>query len=199
MSARVTNFLSESSIGVVYILTVVLCVAAYVLLQPRLSARLFPSIQAQRVEHFISDITAQQTIDPYKFWEFRDLYSRGTFSYNPDIIMPFSILQLYRSFITPTKILAFTSPNINSSEVLVHLTSTEKTNITLPAADEKTEILLSTKTAAAYIDHTKGTLELTFIEPLSEVKQYNGLLNYDDEHKYLNNTHMITSASITIE
>lgn len=67
---------------VLILLLVILC--AFVFLQPALSYQLFPQKREALLTSFITSLQKSTTLDPVRYWEFREFYSPGVFTFSKE-------------------------------------------------------------------------------------------------------------------
>lgn len=158
----------------------------FVLLTPKISSRLFPFVRQARWNSFITQTLSEGNINPQKFWEFREFYSPGYYTFDRNgldkltlskaqniINIPLNIQYIDRFFIT------FTSPQLTSIEALTTANNLSKV-VNLNSLN-KNFILLSKKNQIIY--KNKQTVYLFFLKTNKEMKTANGFFDYNNQDK----------------
>lgn len=167
-----------------FVILLAIIILSFLLLVPKVAARLFPFKRQMVWNSFISGAAGSQTISPQSFWEFREFYSPGYYQFDRNGLAPTHILSIETKLgisINQKNIdrvfLTFTSPYLTSIEAL---TTTNKIGeiINISSLDEK-ELLLSRNNEIIYKD-SNGIVHIVFLKSIDEMKTANGFFDYND-------------------
>jgi len=167
-------------------LLLIIIVVSFVILSPKISSMLFPQKREMVLQTFISSIKQNNSIDAQKFWEFREFYSPGYFTFDRNGLNNTQIKTVENKtgiFVNMQHVsrifLTFTSPHLNSYEALVTTTKLSDV-VNSQALGPKT--IFSNSNTLMYKD-SQGLTHVIFLKPLSEMERANGFFNYTDTDK----------------
>ncbi len=155
-----------------YILGGVLIIVLLLLLQPKISSGLFPSVRQARYLQFVQDVRGKGEIDPKVFWQFRDFYGPGSFVLERS---SFGSTKAGYKGLTFSK---FSSSHLTSSDSLVSQPSLKSIlNISSVPTDKA---ILQGKNFLLYQIDPK-TVNLIFLLPSSDLIEVtgNGFFDYN--------------------
>lgn len=152
--------------------------------QPKLSAQLFPFKRQHMWREFVQKVERTQTIDGPTFWEFREFYYPGYFTYERngfDNARTKEVAQLLNVELLPqahaSAFLIYKSDKVHSLEALV--SNDEISNVLKDNVASKSRILVSDKSNSMYVDGKKA--RIIFIKPTTEMVKANGYFDYRDK------------------
>lgn len=164
-------------------------IVCFLLFVPKVASTLFPFKRQMILHDFMSTVKQQKTIEPQKFWEFREFYSPGYYTVSKTGLSQSQIQSVENKVgvtlaNTPgTDIfLIFTSPHLSSLEALV--TTNSLSDAVTVGNTQKTKILLSTSNETVFTD-TQGNTYIIFLKPVSAMQTANGFFDYNDADKAL--------------
>ena len=174
----------ESHYFLFAVLLMVCIVALFLTLQPKVAALLFPQLRAKMRNNFLSQVQQQHDINPQLFWQFREFYSPGSFTFFPQYEDLAGGLVLKNSIapITKVPILDFHSPFITSSDSLIFRENWQKyMNVKNISAHD---VLFQNPTTLIY-QAENNQLKIIFVKPIEEMQIANGFFDYTDQEKQL--------------
>jgi len=170
-------------------LLLVIIVVSFLILTPKIASTLFPIKRQMILQTFISSTKQTNNIDPQKFWEFREFYSPGYFTFNRNGLTNAQIKTIEDKTGIPVDMknvskifLIFTAPHLNSFEGFV--TTTKLSDVVNIQALGSKETIFSNNNTLMYKD-SMGSTHVIFLKPLSEMERANGFFNYNDTDKSL--------------
>jgi hypothetical protein len=107
----------------------VIAVTAFIALHPVFMLKWNKVAAHEKATAWVSQAKQAQTINAAEWWEFRATFAPGAFTYNPDRLAVFSILQLKSLSLTePNHLFTYTAwnKNLTSNEWLTLTALTEK-------------------------------------------------------------------------
>lgn len=168
-------------------LLLVIIVISFLILTPKVASMLFPQKRQMVLQSFISSTKQTNKIDPQKFWEFREFYSPGYFTFNRNGLTNTQIKTVENKTGISVDMnnvsrifLSFTSPHLNSYEALV--SAVKLSDVVNVQTLGSKETIFSNNNTLIYKDSTKRT-HIIFLKPLSEMERANGFFNYNDTDK----------------
>lgn len=156
----------------------------FIFLQPKAAALLFPPVRNKIKTDFLQRVISQHDMNAQEFWQFREFYAPGHFTYNShaaDLAGGLILRDSIKSS-SPVLLLSFSSPFSESWESIVsrqdwqHYVDTKN----VPAEN----ILFHNATTLIYQDKP-GPLHIIFIKPIEEMVSANGFFNYTDQERKL--------------
>ena len=132
----------------------------------------------------------KQGFQEKEWWEFRQKYSSGNFSYNADVLYPYSILELGTIANVPVELFFYRSSLINSTDLIV-----SNPVLTLSDTSIDYEKLYVTDTVLLYKDKQSNKIYLERILPFATLKKFNGLINSESVPS-LEGAYWLTKATI---
>ena len=162
-------------------------VLTFAFFTPKVSSSLFPFKRDMVFNNFLNSTKNENTIDPQKFWEFREFYSPGYFYFNDQGINNSLIADSKSQLgINPSEIsLYFSRFSSNHSLSLDGLTSAKSLNqvFDISQADMK-KLLFQNSNSLIFKDSNNQTY-VVFILPESEMQKANGFFDYQGKDKNL--------------
>lgn len=149
----------------------VIIVAIFFVVNPHFVVKINPNIRKKHLSQFIQNLNNGR-YDEQQWWQLRDSYSPGYFTYNSELISPYSILQFNHIKAQQGNLINYYSSHITSSDNLVpcyKLKDMPKTDIDMKFTDEHTML---------YSDQ-KGN-HLIRLVPAQNLNGNNGLIQFDE-------------------
>lgn len=185
------------------ILHLIIFIALFIFLTPKVSAQLFPFISENRLTTFLDTSTSEKEISPRSYWEFREFYSPGSFifdkkgisnTHTEPVLTNAEVTLHANAQVTP--FLAFTSRKLHSVDYITTANSLDQIidEITI---DEKNLLLIKTDTERVYRKNST-TYVLLFLKSPDQMRTANGFFDYRiadkelTEGKYWFNVTVIT-------
>ena len=170
---------SNSNIPLLYpIVITVGLIGLFLILTPKISARIAPFVSHSRVTEFLQDSKQTNRINPQLYWQTREFYSPGHFFFAKTGIEYSHVQEAVRKIGVPindTKIstfLLFKSEKTNSIDALTTAKSLADIVPKLPAG----EIVLNTNNEKIISDG--NALYIFFLKPQDEMKTANRFYDY---------------------
>lgn len=161
-----------------YFLLFAIPVIALFSLVPKIAVRIQPQIQQQKLTTFIANLQTRGDIDAQEFWQFREFYAPGSFTYpaqTADLAAGLILKNAPRcTFKTP--ILYYYSDNMVSQESIVNKHEWQK----YLAEDLNPDDTVIFKNETTLLYKTDGTYHLIFAKPGTEMMQANGFYSYTE-------------------
>jgi hypothetical protein len=164
------------------LLNLIVFVVLFIFLTPKVSARLFPSLASHKLGNFLETSKSSQSIDPKKYWEFREFYSPGTFVFEKtgisnNIVRPVLLksgvsLQNTSNY---TPFLTFNSPRLQSVDFITSSNSLDK--IVMENTINENNFILNTETEKIYRTDS-GQYVMIFLKNYEQMKSANGFFDY---------------------
>jgi len=151
-------------------------------LQPKVAASVFPSVREARRTDFLKKVEEAGQINPQDFWQFREFYSPGSFTFNEKYIDVASGLQLKKNVVLPVPrvgLLSFNSVHAQSEESLI-VPEAWPSVVTAHHINAQ-RILFQTPHTYIYTDGAQT--KILFMKPISEMMTANGFFLYNDLEK----------------
>lgn len=199
MQMRFTKFFRAMP-QVYTVCCVVLCVAlfSFFFLQPTVLSSWNPVYRKFLLSQFLSETKRMQEVDPQKFWLFRERYSGGNMSINPQSV---GIFQTYRvigrNASGATELFNYQSARLKSTDSI----TTDRQALTARYAEVlKKATIVQQSPSHIIADLPGGILMITFQKPISEMKKANGFFDYlPNEEKILDGTEWLNTTYIQKE
>lgn len=165
-------------------LTVVVC---FFLLVPKVASDLFPWKRQVILQNFLQETEKAQEINAQSFWEFREFYSPGYYTFDRNGLSGSPVeriekkvgIQINNPHIQTTYIdktfLIFTSPHLTSIDALV--TTNDLTKIIVMNSLHPVTTFFSAKNELIYKD-ANGNIHILFVKSIQEMKTANGYFDY---------------------
>lgn len=155
----------------------------FIFLEPKVSARLFPFVRTSRLNSFLTDTLTSQKINGRTYWEFREFYSPGVFTYNKKGIEETVVKSITQNDVVVDKqdilpFLFFNSPFLRSIDSL-----TSETTITPFLNPDIKDSLI--RTPNLLIRRNNKEIFLLFLLPYTEMEITNGFFDYREKDKLL--------------
>lgn len=168
-----------SLLGTVVMLVCVL--GLFVLLQPKVSSLIFPQKRAAIRAEFIQRVVADQYINPQVFWQFREFYSPGSFTFDPKYSEVAGVLKFTYPFRqSKIELLKFHSPYLDSYDAIIQKNLAEQ--YLQEAIQQPKQILFQDLRSIIYLDQS-DEMRIIFVKPIEEMMQTNGFFDYDQKER----------------
>jgi hypothetical protein len=159
-------------------------ILAVLTLHPGIRPRWDSRYQENLKTAFINELIYTQKIEPRTFWLFRERYSPGFFTFNPEAVAIFQTFRIInRQDHGQTDLLYYHSPYLTSTESLV----TDYQVLLQKAAGSNNKQYLAQADNFLLYQGNNSTLELWFVLPIEEMKVANGLFDYDESEMVILN------------
>lgn len=168
-----------------YIFLLILVLFLFTLLSPKISSFLYPFKRGFLLDSFLSDTQAHKTIDPQKFWQFRDFYYPGIINFDKRGLRNLDSFSLVED--SPINLGKQTAPFLHYSSKLIESYEMLVTNATSPMFSLNTTKnwnILYQNVDEMIISNDKEIL-IVFVKPASEMVKANGFFDYKDKDKKL--------------
>ena len=130
----------------------------------------------QKVNDLISDIK-KPNFNMREYWQFREFYSAGNFSFDPEIVSLAGALQFNNIPESKATLLTFKSPSLESTDSIINIERTgEYPQLTIPNEGSQ-NVLLKSKDTVVYQSSDKK-MHFVFVKSSAEMKQTLGLFDY---------------------
>lgn len=204
MSKKQKDLNSRSNQVFFFLILTGIILASFLLFVPKVSSSLFPFKRQMIWNNFLSETTSQRKIDPQKYWEFREFYSPGYFTFSRegfkenqinqtlnDINIPIEEKSIERNF------LIFNSPRIISIDSLTKLNDLNKI-IDFNKLHNK-KILFRNSDSIIYLENEKQA-KIIFLLNSEDMKKANGFfdVNSANDQRIIENKYWINITSIKL-
>lgn len=152
----------------------------------------------QQFNQFLKQTVLNDYLDPQEYWEFRERFSPGSFSINPEFI---DLFQTYRIVNLNSKgvseIIYFNSQHSSSidsiSQEYIALDSFKSSvNVDMILFEKDTSIIYTQK-------NMPNKVYVWFIKPIDEMKKANGFFDYtSSEMELLNNSYWVSQMTLEL-
>ena len=167
-----------------FFLLPIIIVGLFFVLQPKIAAVLISPIRVYRLSQFLIQVKKKQSLDAQVFWQFREFYAPGSFSYDHHAAELSSGLILKNNLVCQAKtpILTFASPFLLSQDSLIaqELKSTYFNTTQISPS----EIIFQNQTTLIYRDNPRA-VHIIFVKPITDMMKANGFFSYTDQEKKL--------------
>ncbi len=174
----------------------------FIFLQPSLASLLNKPYRTKILEQFIVSTEQKKKLDGQTFWQTREFYSPGSFTYNHDgfksqEIQPLlkEINQEMRHIETTIPFLTYRSDKWLSAEFLVTVPNIVDS---VPDTTNGKKIVLKTPTSWVYYED-ENTLRVIFTKDIEEMQKSNGFFDYPGHDKeYLKDKYWLSVSVISM-
>ncbi|KUK84196.1 MAG: hypothetical protein XD98_0110 [Microgenomates bacterium 39_6] len=175
-----------------------LIITAAALLQPTVRANWDNSYRNNLLNEWISSIAKENVLNAQEFWLFRERYSPGHFTYNPDHVDLYQTFRIVdRNNSGKSELLYYHSPRIKSVESIT--TNNNELNEIVAAINSEL-ILLKSENLLIYRDvddNSTPLLHLYFLKSIDEMRKTNGFFDYlSSEREILEGTYWLHYSKI---
>lgn len=171
---------------VIFIPLVIFIVALCSLtLLPKLTSSIYPQKRAVILNQFIASTEKNGSLNPQEYWQFRDFYSPGFYSFNrhglgKDKTSTFiNTTHIMLTDPTANIFLKFTSPKLTSLDIL---TSKSTLDDVVSMNGSNKNIIYNDKTTKIF-RQTPNTITILFEKTGNDMKKANGFFDYQNEDK----------------
>lgn len=163
------------------LIIITLITILFIFLQPKLSVVLFPQKRQVILNNFLENTQSNKKIDARIFWQFREFYYPGYFTFERLGIKKsmYSItekklrIKLSENSL-PYVFLIYTSNKFNSLEALV--TKDILSDVVVDLSTGKKNIIFQNNSELVY--KTGGRMRIIFVKPQNEMVKSNGYFDY---------------------
>lgn len=170
-----------------FILIVILITSLFIILSPKISNIVFPQKRQVTLNSFIENVKTKGAIDASKYWEFREFYSPGYFTFSRDGIAASLTKNSAREIGVKYNVnnidltfSFFSSSRLDSLDMLTKSSSLSQ------LVDEKQfqngKILFMNKSSLIYQRDNK-TIVIVFLMDNKAMRKANGFFDYVDKDK----------------
>ena len=171
------------------IILLVFVVSLFIILSPKVSSLLFPFKSQAVLNEFINKTKTEGTINPQEYWQFREFYSPGYFTFSRTGISESLIdnavkeigIKYNRKEVDLTD-LFFSSQRLNSLDMLTNQSSLNK--LIDQKQFQKEKVIFMSSNSLIYQEDPK-TIKIVFLLSNSDMQRANGFFDYQDKDKQL--------------
>lgn len=171
----------------------------FIVLQPHsATAIVSPSHQTLLLNRWIASVEAEKNIDLYDWWKFREFYSPGSFTYDPQFLTPYSILQ-FHEVASEMPFMTFASEKLIAKESLYSKERCQdlQTTLAMTTANlESKNVILANPQTVLIFSPDLNELQLIFIRTFTDLKSVNQTIDYTTSEDRLTEHCWITQATI---
>jgi hypothetical protein len=171
------------------ILLVVFIVTLFFILSPKVSSLLFPIKRQTVLNEFISKTKATGVINPQDYWQFREFYSPGYFTFSrtgiPESLVVTASTKIevtYNQKAIDLTDLYFSSQKLNSLDMLTKQSSLS--NIVDQKQFQNDKLIFMNSNSAIYQEGSK-TIKIVFLLTNADMQKANGFFDYTDKDKQI--------------
>ncbi len=166
----------------------VLLLAVFLITEPKISSYLFPLKRHETWNTFINQVKKTNYIDPQKFWEFREFYYPGYFTFAKNGL---PITQMNKFFTSANIIL---KSNVSPFPFLMYQADKKLTSLETLVAEDKLDqlidrfsfqnisVIYSSPTSLIYT-RDKNNAVIIFVETENEMLRANGFFDFREKNK----------------
>ncbi|QQG44560.1 MAG: hypothetical protein HYW86_01430 [Candidatus Roizmanbacteria bacterium] len=191
-----------------FIILFLAIVGSFLIFQPKLSTWLFSFKRQSIFNNFMADVQKNKAINARTFWEFREFFNPGYFTFERDGLSKKQTAEALKkvrislnSNVYYHPFLIYNSDKLNSIEFLVQTNELNKiiNNVNDLTLNVKKEIL-NTPSSHLYYDSDK-TVKILFIKPVDEMVLANGFYNYrnDEDVKIYKDKSWLSITSVNLK
>ena len=182
---KIWKFLKSET--ALFIFVTILIVSLFIVLSPKMSNIVFPQKRQATLNSFIENVKTKGTIDPQAYWEFREFYSPGFFTFSRDGISVFLSKRAKNTIGLTYKIEAidlvysfFSSQRLQSLDMLTKQSSLS--GLIDGKQFQNGKLIFLNKNSLIYQKDDK-TIKIVFLLTNEEMKKANGFFDYKDKDK----------------
>jgi hypothetical protein len=175
------------------ILVLFITLLIYIVGHPKASATMWQLQRQTSLNSFLQQVMDKQTLDVQDYWRFREFYSPGYFTFNPDTVGVSSTLKIKQVAAPTSDLLYFHSPMLTSTDELI-------STVHLPFPNDITQpqIIFQDPTTVIYRKNEKE-IDIVFIRPVNEMMRANGFFDYTvPEREQLRGFYWLNTTTIKI-
>lgn len=146
--------------------------ALFLVLQPKVSAALFPRQRQAVFTDFLATVRREQRIPPREFWQFREFFSPGDFTVDPEAVGIFQTFRIETIHAPHTNLLHFSAPYLQSQDSLISSPQWYQDRVA------GVENPLFQNERSVIFSPTAGVVRIVFYAPIAEMQQANGFFDY---------------------
>lgn len=166
----------------------------FIFVHPRISNYL-PWHYTQAQQHFLGEVLQKKTVDPQTYWEFREFYSLGNFTFDPKTVTFGETQIIYALPEDRNTLLTYTAPRMLSNDLIVKVDPSQPQAQSIKNIVSEYDKTYSTAEVVFKDDSTRifknpdGKYILLFAKTTDEMRSANGFFDYTgSEKKLLENT-----------
>lgn len=172
-----------------YFLTIalIIIVVTFALFSPRVSSALFPFKRDAVFNQFIEQTKKVSSIDPQKFWEFREFYSPGYFEFSEKGVGKESREKALGKLEALPKAVDLYFSIFRSKHLISIEGLTKEASLDEVLNKDKSDIqsVLFEDSRSIIYKNAGGETYIIFTLPISEMRKANGFFEYDGKDKEL--------------
>lgn len=181
---------------VIYPILFLLLGVLFFLLQPKLATTFVPGSSENRLENFITESKSGKGISGQEYWEFREFYSPGYFTFNKTGLtsgqMDKELKQILKKIDSTSPILAFHSESLQSIDSLTTIPSIKSVKNAILFSGFKT---IYEGKDQMIIEYSKK-LYFFLLFSNEELQKTNGFLDYSENDRELTSNKKWLSISV---
>lgn len=165
------------------------------ILQPRLLGFL-PIVRQIKLEKFLSQVKAQHQLDPKAYWQWREFYNLGHFSFDP-LVVTWGETQIIKALPSDqTVLLKYDSVHFKSTDYLIKKNQLPALTTYLKIGEPRVVVFSDPQTL---IVQNNQEVEIVFVKSIEEMRAVNGFFDYTpQELKLLEDRVWLNITQITI-
>ncbi len=168
------------------LILVIITLATFITLTPKISSSLFPQKREMILNTFISKTQQTRNLDERNFWEFREFYSPGYFDFNKNGLNSEKVAEAEKKMKITFSEKATRSAHLHFNSKLVesidYLTQTGQLSDIVDFPSDK--VIFQNNESIIY-ENADETLIVIFVKPLDEMRRANGYFEYEGKDKEL--------------
>ncbi len=197
----------KTPVGIGFIAAIFIIIALiFIFAQPKLSSRLFAFKRHYLWNEFLQKSSMTKTIDGPTFWEFREFYYPGYFTFERSGFSSVKTNNLASSLqiellpeASASAFLMYTSDKVNSIEALVHDSELDKTIVDRYSNKTRAQTIVSNGSHVMYQD--KNIVRILFVKPTYEMVKANGYFDFRDadDRSIIENKYWLNVTEIELD
>lgn len=185
------------------VILILLIVALFVVLQPKLSVVLFPQKRNAILSKYLDGIRTEKQIVSRDFWKFREFYYPGYFKLNKSGFKPLIFLPIldeigveFIASSNPSVFLLYQSDKVKSIEALVDKKTLNE--IFVVNTNDQDEVIFEDETG--FVDKYESGIRVLFVKPISDMVLTNGYFDYKNprDQAIIENKYWLSASYIKI-
>jgi hypothetical protein len=183
---------------VFFILCLILTISFFIIFSPKVSAILLPVKSEQKLNSFMQSIKRDKSVNAQTFWEFREFYSPGSFTFSSrglpsnktsQVISAIDVPMNYKA-LTPFSI--YTSPRVESIDFY---TTAATLNDIMPSTPSGKIIFQDAQSIA--LEAPDNRIKVVFIKSYSEMQKAVGFFTiHEDDGNIIKDKNWVNITSI---
>jgi len=167
---------------------------AFLALQPTVSSNLIPQKRQLLLTTFLNQVNQDQHISAQKFWEFREFYSPGTFTFNSESVGVYQTFRIINLPTPQTDLIFFTAPKTKSLDAVIN-----SPRIYLDKISSISEPVFQNSSSVIYYN-TQSSLKIIFYKSIDEMRSANGFFDYlPSELEFLDGKYWLNETELRLD